>query len=289
MGTSNKIQRIDYVYWSASTRKYGFEEHVKAAKEGEFTSLAIAPETYKHAISKGITAKEMVMMASDAGTPIRHFDTITDWTPIRYPSFLKGPLLERFDVSSEEIFEMVDALEVQTILAFPGFELGSVPQDKLISGLANLCDEALKRNIRVDLEFAPFLGLPNLESAYEIVKGANRVNSGLLIDLWHFIKGNSSLELLSQIPGQYLKNVQVTDGYKNPPTSNLIEDGLGFRAFAGEGDLPILAILKILKNKGSVEMVGPETFSNIADGMTPEEAGKKDGQTVRNVISKLWT
>jgi len=76
---------IDYVFWSAPVRRYSFREHLKAAEAGGFTSLAVAPEAYRQAISSGLSAKDMVTMASDKGVALRHLDTLSDWAPIRVP------------------------------------------------------------------------------------------------------------------------------------------------------------------------------------------------------------
>jgi hypothetical protein len=73
---------IDYVFWPASVRRYSFSEHLDAAQAGGFTSLAIAPETYRQAISAGLSPSEMVAIANDQGVALRHLDTLTDWAPI---------------------------------------------------------------------------------------------------------------------------------------------------------------------------------------------------------------
>lgn len=284
--TNEKAQtNIDLVYWAASARKYGFKDQVKAAVAGGFTSMAITAETFKQAIADDIKPKDIAKIALDAGVPIHHFDTITDWSPIRYPSFLSGPLKERFDFSTEEILKMCEVLDIKTLLAFPCFEVDSVSEDELFKGFATLCDKVKPMGIRVDLEFVPFLGVPNLSAAWKIVNTANRSNSGLVIDIWHFVKGSSDLNFLRSIPADFLRNVQISDGYNTQIGSDLIEDCLNHRAFAGEGELPVNKILEILKNKGKLEMAGPETFSTLADQMTPKEVGKKDGDTIRNVLS----
>jgi sugar phosphate isomerase/epimerase len=77
---------IDYVFWPAPVRRYSFREHLDAAAAGGFTSLAVAPEAYRQAISSGISAKDMLAMASDEGVILGHLDTLTDWAPTRVPA-----------------------------------------------------------------------------------------------------------------------------------------------------------------------------------------------------------
>jgi hypothetical protein len=85
-----KPTTIDYVFWPAPVRRYSFREHLKTAAAGGFTSLAVAPEAYRQAISSGLSAKDMVTMASDKGVALRHLDTLTDWAPVRVASTWKS-------------------------------------------------------------------------------------------------------------------------------------------------------------------------------------------------------
>jgi hypothetical protein len=62
---------IDYVFWPAPVRRYSFREHLKAAEAGGFTSLAVAPEAYRQAISSGLSANDMVTMTNDRGVALR--------------------------------------------------------------------------------------------------------------------------------------------------------------------------------------------------------------------------
>jgi hypothetical protein len=101
---------IDYVFWPAPVHRYSFREHLKAAEAGGFTSLAVAPEAYRQAISSGLSAKDMVTMASDKGVALRHLDTLTDWAPIRVPLEIDAGLRSRFDVSADECFAISEAL-----------------------------------------------------------------------------------------------------------------------------------------------------------------------------------
>ena len=137
-----KPTTIDYVFWPAPVRRYSFREHLTAAEAGGFTSLAVAPEAYRQAISSGLSAKDMVAMASDKGVALRHLDTLTDWAPIRVPSEIDAGLRSRFDVSADECFAICEALGLGTILAVAGYDKGAIPLDILVDGFGRLCDRA---------------------------------------------------------------------------------------------------------------------------------------------------
>ncbi|WP_141714806.1 hypothetical protein [Micromonospora mirobrigensis] len=107
----------------------------------------------------------------------------------------------------------------------------------------------------VQLEFVPVFGVPNLD-------------------------------LLRSIPAEYLWSAQLADGAREPQGESLADDGLNYRAFAGEGDIPLVDVLRILAEKGNLRQAGPETFSRVADAMDPVEAGRRDGETTRAVLAR---
>ena len=276
---------MDFVFWPASVRTYGFREHLIAAKAGGFTHLAIDPITYRKTRASGLSAADMLNMTRDHELILSHLDTVTDWAPIRVPGEVNAALRERFDVSADECFEICEQLGLTDMLAVAGYDLNAIPQSQLVDGFAGLCDRARAAGIWVDLEFMPFWGLPNLEDAWAIVNAAERSNSGILIDTWHFPRGKLDLDLLRSIPDRFLASCQVSDATKEIRGATLFEDTVRYRKFAGEGELPVVEILTILVEKG-LRNIGPEVFSDEADEMTPEASGVKAGKTLRIVLEK---
>jgi sugar phosphate isomerase/epimerase len=276
--------KLDYVFWPASVRRYSLREHFMAAKSGGFTSLAIAPETYRRALASGHSAKDMRRMASDNGVALRHLDTLTDWAPIRVPGEVSPELRERFDVTVDECFAICEALGLETILAVAGYDKNTIPLEALIDGFGRLCDRAAQSKIWVDLEFMPFWGLPDLEAAWAIVGGARCDNSGIMLDTWHFAKGNADFELLRSLPAERIVSVQVADAMKRQRGVTLFEDTVKYREFPGDGQLPVVDILKILQEKGHLRHIGPEVFSDEADTLSPEASGKRSGDSLWRVL-----
>src|SRR5260370_21570951 len=263
---------IDYVFWPAQVRRYSFREHLDAAGVGGFRSLAGAPEAYRQAISSGISAKDMLAMASDKGVIIGHVDTLTDWAPTRLHAEIDAGLRARFDVTADECFRTCEALGLKTILAVAGYDKGAFPLEILIDGCGRLCDRAARYGLWVDLEFMPFWGMQDLASAWEIVGGALRENAGIMVDAWHFSKGNPDFELLHSLPGEIFVSVQLADAMKGQRGTTLFEDTVRFRKFPGEGELPVVEILTILREKGHLRNIGPEVFSDGAHALSPKSS-----------------
>jgi sugar phosphate isomerase/epimerase len=275
---------IDYVFWPAAVRMHPFRAHISAAAAGGFTSLAIAPNTVRDACASGLSYRDIRCMAEDAGVPLSNLDSLTDWAPIRTPSNIDHELWDRYQFTVDQALEMCAELGLRSILAVAGYDPGAVPLEQLIEGFGDLCDRAAQIGVRVDLEFMPFWGLPDLAAAWAIVGGAGRANSGITVDTWHFSKGNPDFDLLESLPGNKFVAVQVNDGQLRQISPSLHEDTVRFRNFPGEGNLPVVKILKILWEKGHLRSIGPEVFSDEANAMSPEAAGRKCAETLWHVL-----
>lgn len=275
---------MDYVFWPAATRVHGYRDHVAAAVAGGFTHLAIDPVVYARCRAEGLSAADIVAVAADQGVTLSHLDTVTDWAPQRVPGEVNQQLRDRFDVTADVCFEISDRLGLTTMLAVAGYDPGAVPQDRLIAGFAGLADRAAAAGLHVDLEFMPFWGLPNLADAWAIVREADRPNTGLMIDTWHFARGAYDPDLLRSIPARFLGAAQVSDATAAIRGASLFDDTVRFRRFPNEGELPVIETLAILIEKGLRE-VGPEVFSDEADALPPEEAGRRCGHGLRAVLA----
>ena len=278
---------MDFVFWPACVRLRPFREHVEAAVAGGFSSLVVSTDTIDEAAQSGLSLPEMKRIAEDAGVPIRHYDSLTAWAPIRLPSWAPPRMRARFDVPMTRALDICDALRVTNIVAVAGFPHNTLDQGLLVEGFADLCDAVAKAGMRIELEFMPILGVPDLGTAWDIVRKSARQNSGLMIDTWHFVKSASSMELLRSIPSEYLRSIQLSDGHTKLRGKDLFQDMIQWREFPGDGELPVLDIFKIASSVGKLRHVGPEVFSQRADGMAAREAGVRSGATMRALLAQV--
>jgi 4-hydroxyphenylpyruvate dioxygenase len=121
------------------------------------------------------------------------------------------------------------------------------------------------------LEFIPLWGICDLATAWQVLQIANRSNTGLAFDFWHYIRGGPDDALLRSIPGSRISYVQVTDAEASlPPRRSLFDDCLFHRLPPGQGGLPVKHLLDILCEIGGIERVGPEVFSAKLDALSAE-------------------
>jgi sugar phosphate isomerase/epimerase/4-hydroxyphenylpyruvate dioxygenase-like putative hemolysin len=113
---------------------------------------------------------------------------------------------------------------------------------------AELCQLAAPFGLTVDLEFPSWTETPNLASATSILRAADQPNAGMLIDMLHFARSESSVAELRELPREWFHYAHVCDAPAEIPrtTSELIHTARFERLFPGEGGIDIPDILGAL-------------------------------------------
>lgn len=155
-----------------------------------------------------------------------------------------------------ELFRMDPALEPESFIPVldATAELGArhiiaqLPdpdRERAIARFARLCDLARPLGIFVSLEFPHWTETGNLAEATRVVRAANRSNGGILIDMLHFGRSDSSLDDLAALPREWLRFAHVCDATKEVPATmeGIIRTARDERLFPGEGGIDVRGIL----------------------------------------------
>ncbi len=110
---------------------------------------------------------------------------------------------------------------------------------------ARLCDLARQRGLFVSLEFPHWTETGTLDEAARVVRAVDRPNAGILVDMLHFGRSGSSLEMLAALPREWLRFAHVCDAAKEVPATleGIIHTARDERLFPGEGGIPVREIL----------------------------------------------
>lgn len=274
---------LDFVFWSAPVRLRPFEEQVRAAAAGGFTSLAITAPTYARARASGLSPADMKSRAADHGVPLRHLDTLATWAPVQLAGN-DADLQARSVATLDQGFGMCAELGLTRILATAAYRKDAVPLPQLVVGFGKLCERAAQLGIWVDLEPMPFTGCPDVAAAWAIVGGAAQANSGILLDSWHFFKAGQTLDALANIPGRCFCTMQLSDAPLAQDPDTLAEDTIKARRWPGQGELPLVDFARAVQEKGFLTAVGQEVFNPAADQLSAEAVGRRAAETTRTVL-----
>jgi len=272
------------VMWALNVGALRFDQQVVATAEARFDVLSVPHRTFRAELAAGRTPEDLVAIAGDAGVTIDYFDGMTSWAPQSYPTGNDGFLRAALDFGAQETLDLCERASMRHIVAFGGFEAGRFETPVLIEAFAAFCDRAADHGIWVFLEAMPMLGIPTLGMAWDIVRGANRPNSSLLLDTWHFMRGGADFALLETLPRGSITDVQIADGLAQPPTPDLWQDTHN-REFPGFGVLPIQRILGIVARTQDLRSIGPEAQSHRIDQLTPEQIGLEARLTLESTLT----
>jgi sugar phosphate isomerase/epimerase len=265
------------VMWVGNVRRLPYAEQIRATVAAGFDMLSVTPLQYAHSLADGLSTEDLVAMAADSGVRLSYLDPCCTWARRWRPSNIGNEMpMAFFSFSVGDFMRIGEAIGAESITAITIAPAGSISVDELTEDFAALCDRAAEHGLRCDLEFIPLdWAIPDLATAWKIVKDAGKTNSALTIDFWHIVRSGSSLELLRSIPGEKISCVQITDGLESVPAHrSRFQDCLEDRMMPGTGAFPIAAILRTLQESGGLRRVGPELFSSTLDAMSAEEIGR---------------
>src|SRR6478672_12705046 len=139
------------------------------------------------------------------------------------------------------ILEAAAELGAKNIIA----QLPDPDRKRATERFARLCDLAKPLGIFVSLEFPHWTETGNLAEAAKVVRAVNRTNAGILVDMLHFGRSDSSIEELAALPREWFRFAHVCDAAKEvPPTmAAIIRTARDERQFPGEGGIDIKGIL----------------------------------------------
>ena len=170
------------------------------------------------------------------------------------------------------------------LTALSPFEPG-ITLDQVAHSFGDLCDGANDFGARVHLEFMPGTAVVDVQAALEVVEAAGRANGGVLVDTFHFFRGNPDLDALARLPGDRVFAVQVSDA---PAEFNGDYGEATFhRLLPGDGVIDLAGVLRTLDAAGGLHWVGPEVISPSTAAMSPAEAATQSTDSIRRIIRSI--
>ena len=128
----------------------------------------------------------------------------------------------------------------------------------VIDRFGALCDRAAAGNLTLVMEFLPIFGVRNLADALQVVRGAGRPNSGVLVDTLHLARSGGTVEELLAAGTGMFPYLQLADAPNTAPAdglNGLLREALHGRLLPGEGELPLADVLRTVPDVAvSVEL-----------------------------------
>jgi sugar phosphate isomerase/epimerase len=186
---------------------------------------------------------------------------------------------------ADEVLRMAEALGAVSLSVIGPFMPNEVPAAELPERFAAFCDRAADVGAQVQFEFMPISAIADLDTAWPIIRDADRPNGGIVLDTWHFFRSDSDVALLEQVPGERIFGIQVSDAPAEPTTS-LVEETFD-RRLPGDGELDLVGVLRVLHRTGGLRWIGPEVISPTLSAMPPADAAQLAVDRVRELVARV--
>jgi sugar phosphate isomerase/epimerase len=269
---TDDLDDIGWVMWAGTI---GLDSpiswRIEAAHAAACQRFSVGPPDF---LSPELTPAGIGRAARDAGLDLV-IDPIVGWCG---EERLPGPYGA---LSRDEVLAIALDLGAVALTALGPFQL-DMTRDEVARSFGELCDRAGEFGAQVHLEFMPGTAVVDVPAAIEVIETADRANGGVLVDTFHFFRGNPDMEALAALPGDRVFAVQVSDA---PAEFNGdYADATFHRLMPGDGEIDLAGILRTLYRSGGLRWVGPEVISPATAAMPPAAAAVEATDRIRDIV-----
>jgi sugar phosphate isomerase/epimerase len=138
----------------------------------------------------------------------------------------------------------------------------------------------------VALEFMPYSGVPDLATAWRVVRDAGRPNGALIVDVWHWARAGTAPIDLEPVPADRIVALQLCDVLADPMDSPRAES-LGHRLLPGQGYGDAVGVVRALRDKGvRLRVVAVEVISDELVARGVDVAARTAADAARDVLAR---
>jgi sugar phosphate isomerase/epimerase len=258
-----------------------FREFVAAASSAGFEAVTIWPSMYRRAQSReSLDPPTMRRVLDDAGIRVAAIEACGDWLPDTDDDGRAGPF--RSVWHRDQFFDAAHALGAPCVVA-AHLGRGAVDRAAAVDSFGQLCRDAAGHELRIALEFMPFSGVPDADTAWRIIADSECDNAGLVLDTSHLHR-SGGLTTLAAVPLDRIDVVQLADGPSDPP-ADLVDEAMFHRAPPGDGEFELASFLARLDAAGLRARVGPELYRSGWSDRDPREVAAELISATRRVLA----
>lgn len=260
-----------------------FEDRVKIAKEAGYDGIGLRAETYMLAVKQGYSDERMLEILAEHDMKVTEVEYITLWADPNKTIETPETLLQQF--KEQTIYHMARLFGVGHINC--GL-MEKYPAEVHIQAFKELCIRA--KELVIGLEFMPYSGVPDLASAWNIVKEADCDNGMLILDTWHWARANMTAADLEGVPAEKVVSIQICDVLERRyPDTILRDESMHDRLCPGTGWGDTEGFLRALKAHGiKPRVVGTEVISDPILSQGYQKAAEQNYKTSIEVIQNAW-
>lgn len=251
---SKKKPELLAAYWTVAGDVYpgapnevspfSLQDRAQAAAKAGYTGMGLVhADLAANTATMGLSGIKRVL--ADNGIKHVEVEFLSDW--FVDPS---DPRRKASDQVRRELFEAAAVLGARNFKISPALFEETPPDIPLLRDeFARLCEAGRQVGTDVVMEMMPFTNVKTIDTAMEIIAGADQPNGGLLLDIWHLVRGGMDYSEIAKIPARFLKAIELDDADRKV-VGTLFEDTRFNRRLCGEGSFNMPAFLNAVTAAG---------------------------------------
>lgn len=256
----------------------GFEERVAAAAAAGWAGIGLRYDDYDAARRQGLSVTDLRSILKRYDQLVPEVEFISGW------SSHDAAVRERSHQAEERLYQAADAFGARHVNVGCSEALGGLaPIDEVAGRFAALCRRAAAHGLLVAIEFMPWTGIPDVKTAWEIAGRAGEPNGGILLDTWHYFRGNPDEAALRSVPAERIFVIQFNDADAEVVDS-LRYDTMHKRRLPGEGTFDLAGFVRLIDELGIQAPICVEVIADDQNALRLEEASRRAYETSRRVL-----
>lgn len=233
--------------------RWPFVDRVREAAEAGYTGIGLFEADYTAMRRNGLSDDHMLEVLSEHEVSVQEIEFLFDWcydgardqasAEIRENLFRMAEVFRPHHLSGGDVNPPEDLPELSTVAERFG----------------EVCDRVEHLDVNVVFEFLPWTGVPDIRTASTIVERANRPNGGIILDVWHYFRGPSSLDQVTEVDPASIMAIALCDAAA--PEGDPVEDTTRRRILPGQGTFDLVGLLVALRDRGVIAPISVEILS----------------------------
>ena len=207
--------------------------------------------------------------------------------PFRDFEGLPEPYRSRAFDRAERKFDLMNCMGADLVLVCSNIAaaaLGGI--DRAADDFAELGERAKKRGIRIGFEALAWgRHINDHRDAWEVVRRADHSHVGLILDSFHTLSRGIDPQTIRSIPGDKIFFVQLADAPKID--MDLFYWSRHFRNMPGEGDLPVVDLMRAVAATGYDGPLSLEIFNDQFRGGSPVEIARDGHRSLMGLMDDV--
>lgn len=261
----------------ATLRHLDYEAQLKTSARAGFRAVGLQMVAVEKYLASGRSLAEARSVLDALGLVAPEMNFIPGWIYTRGKA--RTAAFERF----ARFCDVSEALGSRVIISTTSCE--ETPDDLLAyENYMELCRMAGERGLVAGLEFMPWAVVKTVADAWDLVERVNHPAAGIVLDIFHLVKGGSRLEDIRKIPAEKIAIVHLND---------LLDTGEDVmtlcrkrRLLPGEGKFPLREFMKAVRATGYNSWYALEILSEDYDKQDPNMIARRSFESVSALLGE---